>query len=226
MTREISPREVSLGECHLCGGTFSRRAMAKHLNACRETHPGSSPGRHRERTARIFLLVVEGHNLPQYWMYLEVAADAALTHLDGFLRRIWLECCGHLSAFTIGSETFEMAPGGLSDTNADVTLAEVLGMGAVFYHEYDFGTTTKLRLQVSGERESVVKGGAVQLLARNNPPAISCSECGKPATQVCSECDGWLCDTCAASHECGDEMLLPVVNSPRVGMCGYTGPGD
>jgi len=24
-------------------------------------------------------------------------------------------------------------------------------------------------------------------------------------------------------HERGEKMLLPVVNSPRVGMCGYTG---
>ena len=46
---------------------------------------------------------------------------------------------------------------------------------------------------------------------------------------VCTECvfddGGWLCETCAVKHECGEEMLLPVVNSPRVGMCGYTGPG-
>lgn len=25
------------------------------------------------------------------------------------------------------------------------------------------------------------------------------------------------------THECGEDMLLPVVNSPRVGMCDYTG---
>ena len=24
-------------------------------------------------------------------------------------------------------------------------------------------------------------------------------------------------------HECGAEVLLPVVNSPRVGVCGYSG---
>jgi hypothetical protein len=35
--------------------------------------------------------------------------------------------------------------------------------------------------------------------------------------------EGWLCDECAVGHECGEEMLLPVVNSPRVGVCGYVG---
>jgi len=34
---------------------------------------------------------------------------------------------------------------------------------------------------------------------------------------------GWLCDECAPKHKCGEDMLLPVVNSPRVGKCGYTG---
>ena len=37
------------------------------------------------------------------------------------------------------------------------------------------------------------------------------------------EGEGWVCDECAPKHKCGEDMLLPVVNSPRVGMCGYTG---
>lgn len=65
------------------------------------------------------------------------------------------------------------------------------------------------------------------MLARNHPHEIECSYCGKPATHVCRECiyddGGWLCDDCTEKHECGEEMLLPVVNSPRVGVCAYTG---
>ena len=34
---------------------------------------------------------------------------------------------------------------------------------------------------------------------------------------------GWLCEAHAEKHRHQD-MFLPVVNSPRVGMCGYTGP--
>ena len=64
-------------------------------------------------------------------------------------------------------------------------------------------------------------------LARNDPPPIVCEVCGKPAVQVCSQCiysgEGWVCDEHAADHPYGEEMMLPVVNSPRVGMCGYTG---
>ncbi len=82
-------------------------------------------------------------------------------------------------------------------------------------------------IKVISDREVEAKGKAIQVLARNTPPVILCEECGKPATNVCSQCifdgKGWLCDDCAEEHECGEEMLLPVVNSPRVGMCAYTG---
>lgn len=44
----------------------------------------------------------------RYWLYLEMPARATLTDLDGFLRDIWLECCGHLSAFDIGTVRYEL----------------------------------------------------------------------------------------------------------------------
>lgn len=94
-------------------------------------------------------------------------------------------------------------------------------------YEYDFGTATELKLKVISEQQASAKGSTIPVLARNVPPVILCEECGKPATEVCSQCifegRGWLCDDCVVEHECEKEMLLPVVNSPRVGMCAYTG---
>jgi len=45
---------------------------------------------------------------------------------------------------------------------------------------------------------------------------------------VCPFCidfgDAVFCDAHAAAHEHADEeVYLPVVNSPRMGVCGYTG---
>ena len=68
--------------------------------------------------------------------------------------------------------------------------------------------------------------GAVRLLARNDPPALSCAECTSAAILVCPYCpeDGLFCDTHAAAHgHAAEEAYLPVVNSPRMGICGYTG---
>ena len=107
-------------------------------------------------------------------------------------------------------------------------LSQVLEVGMKFFYEYDYGSTTALVLKVVALRGQGLPKGAVQLLARNEAPHISCQRCSiRPANQICTECafegEGWLCEACAVAHECGDEMCLPVVNSPRVGVCGYTG---
>lgn len=55
-----------------------------------------------------------------------------------------------------------------------------------------------------------------------------CSNCEKKvATALCIECiydgTGLLCDDCRQDHECGEEMLSEIYNSPRTGVCGYEG---
>ena len=107
-------------------------------------------------------------------------------------------------------------------------LGSKLKPGVVFSHQYDFGTTTELTLRVAGGYTAPALRGALKLLARNEPPAIPCSVCAKPATQLCLQCAedgaGGFCDACASQHDCGEEMLVPLINSPRTGVCGYCGP--
>ncbi|BCL80655.1 hypothetical protein ccbrp13_31200 [Ktedonobacteria bacterium brp13] len=43
-----------------------------------------------------------------YWMHLEVSTGATLADLDHFLRKSWLECYGHLSAFEIGNQSYPL----------------------------------------------------------------------------------------------------------------------
>ncbi len=83
-------------------------------------------------------------------------------------------------------------------------------MGEVFYrygvgikHVYDFGTSTELGVYFAGLTEGTTM----------------------KASNICVECDegGFCCVRHAKDHDCGEEMLLPVVNSPRMGVCGYTG---
>jgi len=198
--------------------------MGRHLNACkRKTY--ASGAKTAKRTA--FHLLVEGRYQPEYWMHVEVPASATLDVLDRFLRDTWLECCGHMSEFEIDGTRYSVEPMDMDDESMDVKLSNVLSPGMKFEHAYDFGSTTHLRLKVVSEDESDLAGRKVRVLARNEPPVIPCGTCGKPATKVCVECayseEGWLCDECAAKHTCGEDMFLPVVNSPRTGVCGYTG---
>jgi hypothetical protein len=201
------------------------------LNSCavrkkeNDTLEAKGSGRGRKRT--LFHLKVEAQYLSMYWLHIGIPARATLEDLDQFLRAIWLECCGHLSSFEIGGETFiseVMEPG---DRSMKVALDKVMALGMKFEHIYDFGTSTELLITVVSSREGLVRDKAVRILARNDPPDIRCDVCGKPATGICCACSdldtGRVCDECGKKHECGEDMLLPVVNSPRAGMCDYTG---
>jgi hypothetical protein len=218
-------KSTTNGQCLFCKGTFSKQTMTKHLEACEKRKASKQASASPQR---VFHLLVEGRHAPEYWIHLEAAVSAKLENLDRFLRGLWLECCGHLSAFTIAGQTYASSVmDEFGDKNMKVQLGKILHPKMNFSHEYDFGTTTDLTLKVVAERESAIKPGDVMLLARNDPPFYPCNECGENATQVCCQCvyegEGWVCDDCAEDHECGEEMLLPVVNSPRVGMCAYSG---
>lgn len=106
-------------------------------------------------------------------------------------------------------------------------IRQCLSEGLEFVHEYDFGSTTVLKLKVLAIHTGAKRKEKVILMARNLPPVFACVECGKQATQLCGCCiyeeEAFYCDECGAEHECGEDMMLPVVNSPRMGVCGYCG---
>ena len=228
------PPFTSTGQCNLCGETFSKRVMTRHLTKCQGEYPLK-----KGKLRPTFHLLVEGQYIPEYWLHLEVPAEATFLTLDAFLRDIWLKCCGHLSAFTVERARYELETGGIDgmwlgifgspepSQSMKARLDSALRPGLKFFHEYDFGTTTHLALKVVAEGESVLAKNATRILARNHPPPIPCGKCNQLAIDVCVECmdspNGWLCATHAEKHKHQD-MFLPVVNSPRVGQCGYTGP--
>ena len=221
---EVSSR----GKCFLCDKSFTKSGISRHLKACQERDRASAdrvraPGGLKMKG---FRLAIEGRDFPGYWLHLEITADATLRVLDQFLRDTWLECCGHMSAFYI--EGKEHSPG------SRVNLGRILSQGMQFYHRYDFGTMTDLTLRVMSQGDASEGASGIRVLARNDPPVIPCVKCGAPAAQMCTECiwdgEGFYCGECAAlptvqSPSC-DEMFLPVVNSPRMGECAYTGPED
>ncbi|NLH75147.1 MAG: plasmid pRiA4b ORF-3 family protein [Verrucomicrobia bacterium] len=241
-------RIVSSGKCRLCGRLFGKAQMTKHLQACVRSHAEAAPAK-KGKPVRAFYLVVTATYDPRYWLHMEVPANVTFRLLDGVLRNIWLECCYHLSAFTFPREPspkvssdyeFKQILAGAArlDWEDDIEEQERLMRARVgskfepgikFKYEYDFGSTTHLSLRVVDEWPASSSKAKIRLLARNEPPDIRCALCDKPATTVCAECyatnrDSTFCDACAAAHPCGDDMLMPVVNSPRMGVCGYCGP--
>ncbi len=231
MVKGAGRSRVSRGTCMLCRRKFKHSEMSDHLGSCLEKHEVSAPSGTGNGTPAVkaFHLIVEGKHAPAYWMHLQARADGMLEHLDRFLRQTWLECCGHLSRFSIEERRYSGHP---MEEYAEGTmkplLGEVLLPGIKFSHIYDYGSTTHLALMVVSEFECSKKGKPIQLLASNDLPPIQCQSCGKPALLVCPVCysqdyDALYCRACAARHDCEEEGFLPVVNSPRLGVCGYTG---
>lgn len=204
------------GTCRFCGQSFTKRRMSNHLKSCAFSgQAGRSP---------IWHVVVEGvrrEGTEDYWMHLAVDQKATLADVDAFLRRIWLECCGHLSAF--------WHPGDRRDREVDMEnpVRDVFYPGLKLGYTYDFGSSTNLTIRVVAEAEAPPGRRKVRRLAENDPPGFLCHDCqAAPATQICSDCGTVVCYHCAEDHACGEDMLVPLANSPRFGVCGYTGPTD
>ena len=216
------------GICRFCLNTFAGRSIGRHLTACQVKKQKDREDMKGKKTDPIYHLKLWGYK--PYWLHIEMQATAKLTDLDRFLRQIWLECCGHLSQFTINDIRYTAAGddrdwGDMESQPLNVQLKKVLYIKETFEYEYDFGSTTILAGQVYAQREGFLKD-KVRILARNNPPKFSCAGCAGEATQICQECNDVYCAKCLKRHSCGAEMTLPIVNSPRVGVCGYEGEGD
>lgn len=212
------PTTQNPGLCLLCNQTIEHRTIAKHLAQCLEKNTLQKAPQAAEKE-KIFLIKITAGK--EFWLYIEINGSATLEALDDFLRDTWLECCGHLSAFMMNGEEFS------SDKNMSKTIHRVLPVDTEFEYEYDFGSTTYLQGKVLSARPGKLSE-SIQLLARNHLPAdIQCTACQKKAEIICTACNEFFCENCQEDHidKCeGEEYSLPVVNSPRMGVCGYTGP--
>src|SRR5262249_39449571 len=142
-------------------------------------------------------------------------------------RAIWLECCGHLSRFAFGGWGAEEIP-------MSRRAGQGFYPGETLSHVYDFCTSSETGIKVLGVRtgKTHTKHPSA-LLARELHPEIQSRQCEQPAAVLCQECmaedeqPGTLCSQHAQKHphsNYGDP--LPLVNSPRAGMCGYEGPAN
>ncbi len=224
----MSRKPENPGTCAYCGEVITKRGVAKHLDICpkRQEMLVAAEASSRPMETLWHLRVQDAYN-KDFWLDLEMTGSASLDTLDKYLRAIWLECCGHLSKFTIGGW------GGM-DVGKARKANSTFEPGLVLRHLYDFGTTSETDIKVVGFREgNATTKHPIALLARNLMPEAACQECGQLAKWLCIEClyeedkSGYLCDEHVEEHpheDYGEPM--PLLNSPRTGMCGYEGPAE
>lgn len=221
----MTRKKQTTGTCAYCGSKMSRSGMAKHLQSCEKRAQAIAAANAKSgANAILYHLQVQDNWGGDFWLHLEMPGKATLRDLDYYLRAIWLECCGHLSQFSLkrwGDEISMNAKAG-----------QVFQPGLELIHIYDFGTSSETKVKVLSTRQGKpTTPHPIALMARNDMPEAFCIECGKPATRLCVQClyeeeqSGTLCDKHTKTHPHDDYgEPMPLLNSPRVGMCGYDGP--
>ncbi|WP_010576788.1 hypothetical protein [Leptospira alexanderi] len=208
------------GTCAYCKEEIPKnsRSIKAHISKC----DGKNKSK-KDKTFHHMLLLIEGKYNPEYWLVIKAKADTSLKKIDSFIKNIWVECCGHLSAFEVGSGDIEM----------EKKIGQVFEEGFKVDYVYDFGSSTELSLSLIDEIEDEDEKD-IKIIFRNKAIDFKCSHCENKATMICPFCihdgSGFLCKSCIKDHECveeeGEDLLLPLVNSPRAGECGYIGYED
>lgn len=210
------------GICSYCGAEVVKQSIEKHLAKCapRQSAITTATG----KSEPLIHLRAEWIQGKSFFLDLEVRGSATLQDLDHYLRAIWLECCGHLSEFNYTA---------WDDSNIPLTkkLSAAFKEGSSLVHLYDMGDTSETLLRTISVRTGApTTPHPMVLLVRNKLPESKCELCGGEATLYCVECQTegeWvtLCEDCWDEHgHTEDYAPGELVNSPRLGMCGYDGP--
>lgn len=220
---------TSAGKCFFCEREYSKSVISRHLNThlhekIKDNKPGKSFHIKVETDAR--------YGSSPYFLSLWINGNTFMEDIDSFLRKIWLECCSHMSAFSYPNrnaghaltkalslmekgdpKAFQQLISGFhGEIDMNKKAKDIFHKGDSLKYEYDFGTTTHLQLTVV-EEFPVKADESIVLLSRNEPLRIMCDICHeKPAAQLCSLCyhsgeeAAFFCDACAKKHakRCSD----------------------
>ncbi len=121
----------SEGKCLYCDQVYSQKEIGKHLAKHLAEMEKSGIG----IAAQTYCHIVVDAN--EMFLHLLVKGDATMKVIDSFFKDIWLECCGHMSCF--GHKYFKIS--------MSHKVVDVFASGVKIYHDYDFGTTTRVFLK-------------------------------------------------------------------------------
>ena len=163
----MARRKQTRGKCAFCGREMTRSGLTRHLEACTERKEAiEAADQARGNEQPLYHLVARDAWGGDYWLHLEMNGSATLTNLDRYLRAIWLECCGHLSQFSIGGWSGNEIP-------MSRQIQRVFTPGLELTHIYDFGTSSETLVKVVEVREGkLLTSHPIVLMARNEPRSV------------------------------------------------------
>lgn len=240
------------GICVACGQMIAGSNCKKHLFFCSKMLNYLTKNQYNimnpENTQNHFtpgyiLKIVDFYRPQLYWIYVSAPSNLSLRDLDIYLRAFWLQCCSHMSCFTgnDGKEYFPHLFSNITFPNfenhflmSNYSIEDFFGNNTTSYYSFDFGDTTKLQITVIEQINNAPKQRFI-LLIQNEQPNYYCDLCSEQLIiTYCDNCEKSFCEKCnqeyhgkaeANKMNCDPQTsCLPIINSPRVGKCGYRGP--
>ena len=202
--------------CKFCDGKFGSKQIINHRRECLSNF-------YKDKKGYLISMYSYGISGQIYELYIIVNKGCKLHDIDMLLKKIWCECCGHLSMFELcvdgdnGYEEKEISK------KTKLTNYEI---GAKIMYTYDMGTTTTVFIEIIKELKGKINSdNIIELVYRNDKPLIKCKKCRKkakflkegiPFCHSCSKCSD------SESNDSDNYDLAKIVNSPRAGVCGYS----
>jgi hypothetical protein len=215
--------------CKTCPAKFFKKDIITHQNTC-------IVSTNKHKSGYLIRFVSYGQNNNQYYMYALFDASSTFSDIDIFLKEMWVECCGHLSGFSNLNSQIKIK---------NSTLISKYPNQSTFLYEYDYGSTTQVFfefIEILNLNKKTKTKQPIELLLRNDPPYIKCYSCDKNSVfyyedmSFCREDSyGFYLEKPKEIKETKvikktkepkeiriqKEYLLPILNSPRSGVCGY-----
>jgi hypothetical protein len=216
------------GKCFICKKVYTKSGMTNHLKShLRKERKDLS----LEKTDEYFHLSIISDECPDFWLHVGALTSSRLWEIDAFLRKIWFYSDSHLSGFTIDDISYDVNGVdridnsslfgfmGIERRSMNYKASDILKPGVEFLYEYDFGTTSRVKIGVKSKYEDSPDNQSIALLARNELPEYPCEKCEKPVEVICGEIyeQQWLCRKCAAEEDLLD-FSIPFENTPRIGL--------
>ncbi len=205
------------GKCYYCNKELTEKTIKRHMKNCSEMERKIEElsAVDKKQRNQFMISVKPKYNGNEYCIYLSIDENLSLIHIDQFLRDVWLECCGHLSAFKINGKFYQ-------DYSMNTKLKDILVVNEKFEYEYDFGSTTYLNLEVIDIIKVPASFSQIEIIARNHEVKHFCEICGTEAEYFNYENDQWECKKCIDKD---NDMIskFDYSNSPRDGVCCYGG---
>ena len=146
----MSASNKTKGNCEFCGRKMTSGGLARHLKSCDDRDKAvtyANENNKKAREQRLYHLYVKNSYNSDFWLHLELNGNALLDDLDDYLRSIWLECCGHMSNFTVGND-----PWGRNEISMNQKVYQTLKEDMEVTHVYDFGSSTVTSIKVVNTR--------------------------------------------------------------------------